>query len=45
MSLEKELKEHVLELGADFVGIASHARFEHAPEFSDPKGLLPGFVR
>jgi len=43
MSLEQELKDQVLSLGADFVGIASHSRFEHAPEFSDPKKLLPDF--
>jgi epoxyqueuosine reductase QueG len=43
MPLEEELKERVLDLGADFVGIASHSRFDHAPGFSDPKKLLPGF--
>jgi epoxyqueuosine reductase QueG len=43
MSSEQELKDHVLDLGADFVGIASQSRFEHAPDFSDPKTLLPEF--
>ena len=33
----------VLDLGAEFVGIASRSRFEHAPGFSDPKKLLPDF--
>jgi len=43
MSLEQELKSRVLDLGADFVGIASRSRFEHAPDFSDPRKLLPEF--
>ena len=43
MSFEEELKERVLDLGADFVGIASQSRFDRAPDFSDPKTLLPGF--
>ncbi|MBW2092845.1 MAG: hypothetical protein JRI34_12090 [Deltaproteobacteria bacterium] len=43
MSFEDELKERVLDLGADFVGIATHTRFENAPRFSDPRNLLPGF--
>jgi epoxyqueuosine reductase QueG len=43
MSLEQELKDRMLDLGADFVGIASRSRFEHAPDFSDPRKLLPEF--
>jgi len=43
MPLEEELKDRVLDLGADFVGIASRSRFDHAPDFSDPKKLLPDF--
>ncbi|MBL7176342.1 MAG: epoxyqueuosine reductase [Desulfobacteraceae bacterium] len=43
MSLEENIKERVMDLGADFVGIASHSRFEGAPEFSNPQTLLPNF--
>ncbi|MBW1709451.1 MAG: epoxyqueuosine reductase [Deltaproteobacteria bacterium] len=43
MSLAEKIKDHVLDLGADFAGIASHTRFEGAPPFSEPKNLLPGF--
>ena len=43
MSFEEEVKSKVLDLGADFVGIAPRSRFENAPEFSDPKRLLPKF--
>ena len=43
MSLEENIKERVMDLGADFVGIASHSRFEGAPEFSDPQTLLPNY--
>ena len=43
MSFEKKIKERVLDLGADFVGIASRSRFDYAPRFSDPKRLLPDF--
>jgi len=43
MSIEEQVKEQVLGLGADFVGIASHTRFDKAPDFSDPKKLMPGF--
>lgn len=43
MSLEESIKDRVLDLGADFVGIAPHSRFNEAPHFSDPKTLLPNF--
>ena len=43
MSLEENIKEKVLDLGADFVGIAPRHRFENAPAFSDPRKLLPNF--
>ena len=41
MSLEENIKERVMDLGADFVGIASHSRFEGAPEVSSRQTLLP----
>ena len=43
MSIEEKVKSLTLELGADFVGIASRSRFDGAPDFSDPKNLLPDF--
>ena len=43
MSLEQRIKDRVMDLGADFVGIAPASRFEEAPHFSDPKRLLPNF--
>ncbi len=43
MPLEEKVKERVMDLGADFVGIAPRSRFDHAPRFSDPKKLLPDF--
>ena len=43
MELEEKVKSLTLELGADFVGIAPRSRFDHAPEWSDPKNLLPNF--
>lgn len=43
MSIEDQVKSRVLELGADFVGIASRSRFDNAPEWSDPRNLMPGF--
>ena len=43
MSLEETIKERVHDPGADFVGIAPRPRFVEAPEFGDPKHLLPGF--
>ena len=43
MPLEENIKEKVLDLGADFVGIAPRSRFDHAPRFSDPKRLMPEF--
>jgi epoxyqueuosine reductase QueG len=43
MTFEDEVKDCVLDLGADFVGIASRSRFEGAPDFADPKALLPDF--
>ena len=43
MSLEEKVKEKVLDLGVDFVGIAPRHRFENAPAFSDPRKLLPNF--
>lgn len=32
-----------MDLGADFVGIAPHTRFEEAPKWSNPKKYLPHF--
>ena len=43
MSLEEKVKSRVLELGADFVGIAPRSRFDGAPEWSHPENLLPDF--
>jgi len=43
MSLEDSLKDAVLEIGADFVGIAPRSRFAAAPPFSDPARLLPKY--
>lgn len=43
MSLEQEIKDRAMDLGADFVGIAPNTRFDGAPPFSDPKNLLPEF--
>lgn len=44
MSIEEKVKDLTLELGADFVGIASRSGFDNAPEFSHPKKLLPNFL-
>jgi len=43
MTIEEKIKNSVLDLGADFVGIASKSRFDGAPGFSDPEKLLPNF--
>lgn len=43
MSLDDNVKEEVLSLGADFVGIAPRSRFEFAPEHARPDRLLPNF--
>lgn len=42
MTLTNDVKARALELGADLVGVASIERFEGAPEFYHPRGLLPG---
>ena len=41
MSLTDDVKSLALELGADLVGVAPIERFEGAPEFYHPQGLLP----
>ena len=43
MAVEDRLKDAVLEMGADFVGIAPRSRFAAAPQFSDPSRLLPKY--
>ena len=43
MSLEENVKEKVLSLGADFVGIAPSSRFEAAPEHARAEKLMPKF--
>ena len=43
MSIENKIKSYAMDLGVDFVGIASHSRFETAPPWSDPKKYLPDF--
>ena len=43
MSLEENVKEKVLSLGADFAGIAPRSRFEFAPENAQPDKLVPNF--
>ena len=43
MSLEEKVKTKVLELGADFVGIAPRSRFENAPHWARPENLLPDY--
>ena len=43
MTVEDRLKDAVLEMGADFVGIAPRSRFAAAPQFSDPSRLLPKY--
>jgi ferredoxin len=42
-SIEEQVKTKAMELGADFVGIASRSRFEAAPEWTDPRNLLSNF--
>jgi ferredoxin len=43
MSLEEKVRSRVLDLDADFVGIAPRSRFDGAPEHSDPQKVLPNF--
>lgn len=43
LNLEEKIKSKVLELGADFIGIAPHSRFENAPDWSRPENLLPDY--
>lgn len=43
MTLEQQIKDKALDLGADFAGIACGSRFERAPDFSRPENVLPGF--
>ena len=43
MPLEENIKEKVLNGGADFVGIAPRSRFEAAPPPSRPENLMPDF--
>ena len=43
MTPEEKVKNKVLDLGADFVGISSPSRYDGAPDFSDPKNLLPNY--
>jgi epoxyqueuosine reductase QueG len=42
-ALVASVKERAIELGADFVGIASRDRFDGVPAHADPKNIMPDY--